>query len=160
MPRTMSSAVGMPTCSHTTLRQRRQAPARRSSATSASSHTSRPAHAAGLHLACGPRAALDPRRGVVPNPAMPRYRLVLLALALPAMRAAACPELPVLPDAPNAVELQLGATNVNAALGSGGLTAAFSKCGELTVLKWPGPSFYNQLDYLTSNAADARLQPH
>lgn len=66
----------------------------------------------------------------------------------------------MLPDAPNAVELQLGATNVNAALGNGQLTAAFSKCGELTVLRWPGPGGYNQLDYLTSNAPDARLQPH
>jgi hypothetical protein len=64
------------------------------------------------------------------------------------------------PDAPNAVELQLGATNVNAALGNGHLTAAFSRCGELTVLKWPGPSFYDQLAYFTSNAPDARQQAH
>ena len=64
----------------------------------------------------------------------------------------ACPELPVQPDGPNPYDLQYGATNVNAALGSGALTAAYSRCGELTVLKWPGPSFYSQLDYLSSNA--------
>src|SRR5262249_18099504 len=52
------------------------------------------------------------------------------------------------------------ATNVNAALGSGKLTAAFSRCGELTVLKWPGPSYYGQLDYLASNTPDARTLPH
>src|SRR5262249_51882881 len=89
-----------------------------------------------------------------------RPAAALLTVALASSPARACPELPVSPDAPNAVELELGATNVNAALGNGRLTAAFSKCGELTVLKWPGPSYYNQLDYLTSNAPDARLQPH
>jgi hypothetical protein len=76
-----------------------------------------------------------------------------------AATAAACPELPLLPDGPNAFELQYGATNVNAALGSGALTAAYSACGELTVLKWPGPSYYNQLNYLSSNAPDARILP-
>jgi hypothetical protein len=85
--------------------------------------------------------------------------VALLALAL-AARALACPELPILPDGPNAFDLQYGATNTNAALGSGGLTAAYSRCGELTVLKWPGPSYYNQLEYLSSNAPDARILPH
>jgi hypothetical protein len=86
-------------------------------------------------------------------------RLALLVLVASAVRAAACPELPRLPDAPDLYEEQFGATNVNAALGSGALTAAYSKCGELTVLKWPGPSYYNQLDYLSSNAPDARILP-
>src|SRR5262249_8135926 len=84
-----------------------------------------------------------------------RVRLVAPVLLLAgAVRGFACPVLPVAPDSPNAVEMQLGATNINAALGNGGLTAAYSQCGELTVLKWPGPSFYDQLDYLTSNASD------
>ena len=64
-------------------------------------------------------------------------RLACLALVASAARGLACPQLPVAHDAPNPFELQLGATNVNAALGSGKLTAAFSRCGELTVLKWP-----------------------
>src|SRR5262249_51504175 len=87
-------------------------------------------------------------------------RLACLALVASAARGLACPQLPVAHDAPNPFELQLGATNVNAALGSGKLTAAFSRCGELTVLKWPGPSYYGQLDYLASNAPDARTLPH
>ncbi len=71
-----------------------------------------------------------------------------------------CPQLGVLPDAPNPFELQWGATNTNAALGSGKLTSTISLCGEITSLKWPGPSYYDQLDYLTSNDPDARLKPH
>jgi hypothetical protein len=86
--------------------------------------------------------------------------LALLAIALGSGRALPCPELPILPDGPNPYDLQYGATNVNAALGSGGLTAGYSRCGELTVLKWPGPSYYNQIEYQTSNAADARILPH
>lgn len=70
-----------------------------------------------------------------------------------------CPRLGVLPDAPNVFELQWGATNTNAAVGSGRLTATLSLCGEITSLKWPGPSYYDHLDYLTSNDEDARLQP-
>jgi hypothetical protein len=87
-------------------------------------------------------------------------RLALLGLVLHALPVLACPELSVLPDGPNEFELQFGATNTNAALGSGALTAAFSKCGELTVLKWPGPSYWNQINYLASNAPDARIEPH
>ncbi len=90
-----------------------------------------------------------------------RPGLPLLVLLLAVRAARACPELPTAPDVPNAYgELQLGATNVNAALGSGGLTAAVSRCGELTGLRWPSPSYYDQLAYLTSNAPDARSQPH
>ncbi len=92
---------------------------------------------------------------------MTAMRLALLVgLVLRALPAVACPEVPVPPDGPNVYELQFGATNTNAALGSGALTAAFSKCGEMTVLKWPGPSYWNQIDYLASNAPDARTTPH
>src|SRR5215831_6306145 len=84
---------------------------------------------------------------------------VVTLLAPPLARP--CPELSVVPATANTFgELMLGATNVNAALGSGSLTATFSRCGELTGLKWPGPSFYDQLAYLSGNAPDARLQPH
>ena len=53
-----------------------------------------------------------------------------------------------------------GATNVNAQAGNGGLTAGFASTGELTVLGWPSPSYYDQLDYQTSSDADAREQPY
>ena len=53
-----------------------------------------------------------------------------------------------------------GATNVNAQAGNGGLTAGFAETGELTVLGWPSPSYYDQLDYQTSSDEDAREQPY
>src|SRR5882672_531068 len=93
-------------------------------------------------------------------PRMSRASIVVIVLLLPAARAPACPELPIAPDATNPYELQFGATNVNGALGNGALTAAFSRCGELTVFKWPGPSYYNQLAYLTDNVPGVRTLPH
>src|SRR5437867_3011016 len=91
-------------------------------------------------------------------------RTLALALAMllagVALAAAACPVIAVLPPSPNPFELQFGTTNTNAALGSGGLTATLSRCGEITSLKWPGPSYYNQLGYLTDNAPTARPAPH
>src|SRR5438128_124597 len=92
---------------------------------------------------------------------MRRLMVALAATLLATPPAAACPELPVPPATDNAFgELILGATNVNAAVGSGALTATLSRCDELTGLKWPGPSFYDQLAYLSDNAPDARLRPH
>lgn len=95
--------------------------------------------------------------------------VVLLALILAACgsgkdggrpaRPTGCSSLGVLPDEPNLFELQWGVTNTNASLGQGALTATLSKCGEVTSLKWPGPSYYDQLDYLADNAEDARLKP-
>jgi hypothetical protein len=54
----------------------------------------------------------------------------------------------------------LGATDVNAAIGNGGATAGFSAQGELTVLRWPSPSYYEHVNFVTSTAVDARMQPH
>src|SRR5579862_109088 len=54
----------------------------------------------------------------------------------------------------------LGATDVNAAIGNGGATAGFSAQGELTVLRWPSPSYYEHVNFKTSTADDARMQPH
>ncbi len=63
-------------------------------------------------------------------------------------------------SAANSVETMFGATNIYGIAGEGGLTAAFSKEGELTVLRWPNPSFYELLNYITSNFSDAREMPH
>src|SRR5947207_251594 len=109
------------------------------------------------------QAELSPCRAPVAwcqLPRMSRAPIVVIVLLVAAARAPACPELPVAPDATNPYELQFGATNVNGALGNGSLTAGFSRCGELTFFKWPGPSYYNQLAYLSDNAADARTLPH
>src|SRR5579875_89397 len=89
-----------------------------------------------------------------------RHLVVALLLMSAGPARAACPLIGTLPAAPNDFELQFGATNTNAALGSGRLTATLSACGEITSLKWPGPSYWNQLDYLTDNSVGARLEPH
>jgi len=43
-----------------------------------------------------------------------------------------------------------GPTNINAAVGNGGLTAALSSRGDTTVLRWPSPSYFDQLNYMTA----------
>jgi hypothetical protein len=57
------------------------------------------------------------------------------------------------------MEHLFGATNMNAVTGTGGLTAGFSACGELVLLRFPNPSYFDQLRYLTMNGPDAREQP-
>ncbi|HCP47845.1 MAG TPA: hypothetical protein DIU15_17525, partial [Deltaproteobacteria bacterium] len=57
------------------------------------------------------------------------------------------------------IEHTFGATHISAQVGNGQLTAATSPRGEVTVLSWPSPTFYDQLDYETSNDEDARQQP-
>src|ERR1700690_1385893 len=66
-------------------------------------------------------------------------------------------------DAPTTMDMTehiFGASNTNAVAGHGALTAGISDDGDLAVLSWPGPSFADQLAYLTSNALDVRSQPH
>jgi glucoamylase len=53
-----------------------------------------------------------------------------------------------------------GASNTNAIAGHGGLTVGVSAEGDVTVLSWPGPSFADQLAYLSSNDLAARSEPH
>jgi len=57
------------------------------------------------------------------------------------------------------IEMGLGATNITATAGNGGLTAGISKDGDLTMLSWPSPSYWDQLSYITTNAPDARRRP-
>jgi hypothetical protein len=77
-------------------------------------------------------------------------RFLVLALLVPAARA----------DDIDAFEELLGATDVNAAIGNGGATAGFSAQGELTVLRWPSPSYFQHVDFSTANGAGARALPH
>ncbi len=67
---------------------------------------------------------------------------------------------PPLYPAANEVELMFGATNIYGIVGDGYTTAAFSEEGDLTVLRWPNPSYYELLNYITSNSPDARQLPH
>jgi hypothetical protein len=65
--------------------------------------------------------------------------------------------------APSTIDLTehiFGATNVNAVVGNGGLTAGVSVDGDLTMVAWPGPTFADQMLYLSSNDLDARSEPH
>jgi GH15 family glucan-1,4-alpha-glucosidase len=48
------------------------------------------------------------------------------------------------------VEHLLGATRINGIVGNGGLTVGISKEGEITVFRYPSPSYYDQLDYKTA----------
>ena len=57
------------------------------------------------------------------------------------------------------IEHSFGATHVTAQTANGGLSVAVAPRGEITVLSWPSPTFYDQLDYETSNDEDAREQP-
>jgi len=57
--------------------------------------------------------------------------------------------LKLLSHEPDMVEHMFGATNINAFTGNGGLTAGFSEKGEITVLRWPSPGFYDHLNYFT-----------
>ncbi|MBI2058800.1 MAG: hypothetical protein HYT87_03435 [Nitrospirae bacterium] len=47
------------------------------------------------------------------------------------------------------VERSFGITTVNAVSGNGGLSVGISKRGELVVLKWPSPSYFDHLNYRT-----------
>jgi hypothetical protein len=57
------------------------------------------------------------------------------------------------------IELIFGASNLHATTGNGGLTAAVSRDGDLTVLSWPSPSYFDQLHYISANGRGARDQP-
>jgi hypothetical protein len=56
-------------------------------------------------------------------------------------------------------EQLFGATRINAALGHGRLTVGVSHAGELTVLRWPNPTFYEHLNYTTAGGKDPREKP-
>lgn len=79
-----------------------------------------------------------------------RWILPLLLTALPARA----------DDDLNSIEHLLGATAINGAVGNGATTAGISAQGELTVLRWPSPSYFEHMSFQTSNAVDARMQPH
>jgi hypothetical protein len=81
-------------------------------------------------------------------------RALPLALAL-ALAAPARADEP-----PAQFEYLFGATDINGALGNGGATAGFSAQGELTLLRWPSPSYFQHVNFRSSPAVDARQQPH
>jgi len=50
-----------------------------------------------------------------------------------------------------------GATDISAITGNGGLTVALNEAGTITVFKWPNPSYYDQVKYLTTTRDAPRL---
>src|SRR5262245_46116359 len=57
------------------------------------------------------------------------------------------------------IELAFGASNIQATTGNGGLTVGVSRDGDITVLSWPSPSYYDQIHYLSGNGKGARELP-
>jgi len=64
------------------------------------------------------------------------------------------------PTVVDMTEHVFGASNTNAVTGHGGLTAGISVDGDVTVLSWPGPSFTDQLAYISGNDLNVRDEPH
>ncbi len=58
------------------------------------------------------------------------------------------------------IEHMFGASNTNAVGGHGRLTVGVSPDGDLTLLSWPSPSYYDQLAYMASNDLNVRDEPH
>src|SRR3954447_27021920 len=88
---------------------------------------------------------------------MRRLPPVLLALAVLGLTS------PGRAGAPSVIDMQehlLGASNTTAVAGHGALTAGVSADGDLSVLSWPGPSFADQLNYVSSNDLAVRDLPH
>src|SRR5207245_438790 len=75
-----------------------------------------------------------------PSPRLGRGSVAVASLLIAAAAAA---------EPLDQVEHIFGATNVNAALGDGHLTAGVARTGELTVLRWPGPGGPDHLRYVT-----------
>lgn len=76
------------------------------------------------------------------------FLCALLLSATPVARAGdVCPPDPAAHV--DSVEHWNGATNVNGVVGNGGLSVGVSNWGEVSVLRWPSPSSYSHLTYLT-----------
>ena len=54
-------------------------------------------------------------------------------------------------------EFLFGPTNMNAFVGCGGLSAGISASGEITVLKYPTPGYFDQMNYLTLSRTLPRM---
>lgn len=52
---------------------------------------------------------------------------------------------------------EYGPTDLNATSGNQALSAGFNEKGTITVLKWPSPSFYDQVKYRTTDRGEPRL---
>lgn len=90
---------------------------------------------------------------------MNRRIVVVFCLSVALLTAATSARAEELNYEPGFIELGLGATNIETTVGNGGLTAGVSKDGDLTMISWPSPSYFDHMHYMTTNDADARQQP-
>lgn len=88
-------------------------------------------------------------KSAAPRPTLAPLAGLLLFLGLPSLGTA---------HGIDGIEHTFGATHITAQAGNGQLTVGIAPRGEVTVLSWPSPTYYDQLDYETSNDDDARLQ--
>ena len=104
--------------------------------------------------------AMDISSEVVPSSTRKRALtaalcLVVLtgALAVPArgQTTSACQD-----PSPETFE-DFGPTDINAVTGNQGLSVALNDRGTVTVLKWPSPSFYDQIKYRTTDRSEPRM---
>lgn len=91
----------------------------------------------------------------------PRYTHLLIALVTGALVASAAPARaqmsgPCFDDSEETPE-GYGPTDISAVTGNGGLSVAENEAATITVLKWPSPSFYDQIKYRTTDRAEPRL---
>lgn len=82
--------------------------------------------------------------------ALPR---LLLSLILPGLGASAASA------RVDGIEVAFGASNIEAIAGNGRLTVGVSRDGDVSVLSWPSPSFYDQVHALQANGIGARHLP-
>jgi hypothetical protein len=88
-----------------------------------------------------------------------RYDASVLVLAAALLFASTASADDHIPYEPAFIEMGLGATNIETTVGNGGVTAGVSRDGDLTMISWPSPSYFDHLHYVTTNAPDARLRP-
>ncbi|MGC8756093.1 MAG: hypothetical protein ACP5QW_06195 [bacterium] len=90
---------------------------------------------------------------------MKRLTIYIVSLLLIVLSNQFCNAQSTDPEAP------FGATNINAEVGNGGLSVGISAHGTITVLRWPSPSYFDQLNYKTAThgltiTSSARTLPH
>ncbi len=86
----------------------------------------------------------------------PLIALLVAALVMSAAPARAQTQDPCFDDAATTPE-GYGPTDISAVTGNGGLSVAVNPSATVTVLKWPSPSFYDQIKYRTTDRAEPRL---
>lgn len=100
-------------------------------------------------------ARRPPREGVRSGAVILVAVLVGTALMPPAVTRAQVASECFDPNAPTPETF--GPTDITAVTGNGGLSVALNQDATVTVLKWPSPSFYDQVKYRTTDRGERRM---